>query len=165
VSGGPVTVVTDQRDNWAVSQGPAKDLGGGRYRYVVPAGATEADRTLLTVRIDRPQYLGEGFAHVDQRAGGILRPRPHVCAPARSVALPVRSLRRGGSLRRVRASSTRGQVSVRGSVVRVSGLGTSRDAFTVRVFARTRSGSLLRQKRTYQPCATPASISRAVAGM
>jgi hypothetical protein len=165
LSGGPVTVVADQRDNWAVSQGTASDLGDGRYRYVVPAGATEADRTLLTVRIDRPQYLGEGFAHVDQRAGGILRPAPYTCAPTRSVALAVRSPRRGVLLRRVRASATRGQASVRGSVVRVSGLGTSRDAFTVRVFARTRGGSLVRQKRTYPPCATAASIRRAIAGM
>jgi hypothetical protein len=163
VSGGPVTVLADQRGHWAVSSGAAKDLGGGRYRYVVPAGATEADRTLITARIVRADFLGEGFARVDQRGGGLLRPDPYACAPTGSVALSVRSL--GRRLLRIRASATRGRATVRGRQVVVDRLGASRDAVTVRVFARTARKSLLKQSRTYRPCATPASVARALAGM
>lgn len=63
-----VRVLVNQNDHWAVASGLAKPLGGGRYAYVVPSGATKADTTWLTATVNETLYQASGFARVDQRA-------------------------------------------------------------------------------------------------
>ena len=42
VTGAPVRILVNQNDHWARHEGTATELGGGRYRYTIPAGATDA---------------------------------------------------------------------------------------------------------------------------
>jgi hypothetical protein len=152
VTGAPVRVLINQRDHWAVAMGRAQELGGGRYRYVVPAGATEADLTHITATVDQPTAIAEGFARIDQRRGGVLAPAPAACASRRRLVLRVRSPRRGERVRRVRATATRGKARVRGRRIVLDLRGVPRTTVRVRVVARTSRGRTVRQTRTYRTC-------------
>lgn len=149
-----VLVLADQRDNWAVLEGTATKLGGGRYRFTVPAGTTDADLTRIRATTSTSTYLANGFATVDQTGGGLL-PRGTTCRSRRIVTLHV-PLRVGP--RRVlslRATATRGTVRVRrgatGYRVRVDLRGVGRGTVRVVLSART-AGGTVKQTRTYRTC-------------
>ncbi|HEX8068086.1 MAG TPA: M28 family peptidase [Thermoleophilaceae bacterium] len=166
VTGVQVKVLTNQRDHWAVDEGLAEEVGGGVYRYRVRPGATEADRTSITATVNRPEYIAEGYAFVDQRAGGVLPPAPGACAKGRFVRIALRAPRRSGRILRVRAKASAGRMRLvtRRRVV-VDLRGVRRRALRVYVSARTSSGRLVKQRRSYPVCATTVSVRRAVGGM
>jgi hypothetical protein len=156
VDGDRVLVLADQRDNWAVTEGVAEGIGGGRYRFTVPAGATDADLTRIRATTSTTAYLANGFTTVDQRAGGLL-PAGTSCRSRRVVTLHVnRRLRSGRRVVALRVTATRGRVRVRRGATRYAirldlrrvGKGTVR----LRLVARTRSGRVV-QTRTYRTCA------------
>ena len=62
VTGAPVRILVNQNDHWARHEGTATDLGGGRYRYTIPAGATDAGTTAITATADTPAFIAEGYA-------------------------------------------------------------------------------------------------------
>lgn len=167
LTGAAVKVLVNQRDHWPVNEGFAEEVGGGVYRYRVPAGATEADRTWITATVNRTEYIAEGYARVDQRAGGLLPPDAGACAPAkRFVRIALRSPRGAGRILRVRAKASAGRVRLitRRRVV-FDLRGVTRRSMRIWVSARTSSGRLVKQRRTYPVCATRASVRRAVGGM
>ncbi|MCW2607292.1 MAG: putative cell wall-binding domain, partial [Frankiales bacterium] len=90
-----VRVLVNQRDHWAVTAGAATPLGGGRYRYTVPAGTTKADTTWLTATVDEQLYQAQGFAKVDQT---VRAAAPAATASSRPVAAPAASAPSSGSL-------------------------------------------------------------------
>ena len=165
--GAPVKVLVNQRDHWPVAEGFAEEVGGGVYRYRVPAGATEADRTWITATVNRPEYIAEGYAAVDQRAGGVLPPAPDACVTSkRYLRIALRAPRRAGRILRVRARVKPGRVRLatrRRVVFDLRGVG--RTTVRVRVSARTSSGRLIKQRRTYPVCATESSVRKAVGGL
>jgi predicted secreted protein len=145
VTGVPVRVLVNQRDHWAVAEGPATELGDGRYRYTVPAGATEADTTNLTATVDQPQYIAQGFGRVDQRAGGVLKPA-RACLSRRRITVHVPR-----RFSHVRARVSAGRVRVRGHTIRVDLRGVRKRTVRLRVTAR-RGHRTVRQTRTYRTC-------------
>jgi hypothetical protein len=167
VVGAPVKVLVNQRDHWPVAEGMAEEVGGGVYRYRIPAGVTEADRTNLTATVNRPEYIAEGYASLDQRAGGILPPDSRGCASTRRfVRIALRSPKGAGRILRVRARAKPGRVrlATRRRVV-FDFRGVQGRAVRVRVSARTASGRLLKQRRSYPVCLGQASMRRVVGGM
>ncbi|HEX8647022.1 MAG TPA: M28 family metallopeptidase [Thermoleophilaceae bacterium] len=168
VLGAPVKVLVNQRDHWPVNEGFAEEVGGGVYRYRVPAGATEADRTWITATVNRAEYIAEGYATVDQRAGGLLPPDPESRCKARGfVRIALRAPKGTGRILRVRARAKPGKVrlvSRRRVVFDLRRVDVSK-AVRLRVSARTSSGRLLKQRRTYPACADEASLRKAVGGL
>ncbi len=145
VLGAPVRVLVNQRDHWAVAEGPASELGDGTYRYTVPAGVTEADFTNLTATVDQPQYIGQGFKQIDQRAGGPLK-AARACKSRRVI---VAHVKRGFT--RVRAKLSAGKVKVRGRTIRLDLRGVRKQTVRLRVTAR-RGHRTVRQTRTFRTC-------------
>jgi hypothetical protein len=142
VTGAPVRVLVNQNDHWARHEGVATELGGGRYRYTVPAGETDAGATAITATADTPAFIAEGYASVEQRGGALLR-RPAPCNDARRFVEPVRE-------RVEQATVSAGRVHVlAGRVVVVDARAAGRDPVVLRV--RTRSGDV--QSREYRACA------------
>jgi hypothetical protein len=144
--GAPVTgvapvVLADQRHNWAVAEGVAEEVGGGSYRYTVPAGATDAFVTRLRVTITTDDYLANGFAKVDQRRGGLLE-AGNVCLRPQLVKLrasqPIASVR-----------GRRGRIKARGRRVTVDLRNVSGRLFKLQLTGADGA----RQKRVYRPCA------------
>lgn len=167
VAGVQVKVLVNQRDHWPVVEAFADEAGGGVYRYRIPAGATEADRTVLTATVNRPEYIAEGYATVDQSKGGLLPSAPErPCLVSGRVRIKLTAPKRAGRILRVRARTNAGRIRLvtRRRVVwdlrRTDGR-----AARLKVSARTSSGRLVKQKRTYPPCTTKASLRRAVGGM
>ena len=166
LTGVPVKVLVNQRDHWPVAEGFAEEVGGGVYRYKVPAGVTEADRTVLTATVNRPEYIAEGYAAVDQRAGGLLPSDPSACAGKRFIRIALRAPRGAGRILRVRARTSAGRVRLATKRRVVFDLkGVSRKTVRVKVSARTSSGRLVKQKRTYPVCLTEAAMGKVVGGL
>jgi len=156
IDGDQVLVLADQRDNWAVTEGVAEGLGGGRYRFTIPAGATDADLTRIRATTSTTAYLAHGFATVDQRAGGLL-PAGAACRSRRVLTLHVnRRLRGGRRVTSLTATATRGIVRVRLGptrfVIRLDLRRVAKGTVRVRLVGRTRSGRLV-QTRVYRTCA------------
>jgi aminopeptidase YwaD len=146
LAGVPVRILVNQNDHWARHEGMATDLGGGRYRYTVPAGETDAGETAITATADTPAFIAEGYAVVEQRGGVLLR-RPAPCDAARWFVEPV-------SGRVVDASVSAGRVRViAGRVVAVDARAAGRDPVVLRVRARTDDGDTVLQSREYRVCA------------
>jgi hypothetical protein len=160
VTGARVRVLVNQRDHWAVDHGIARELGGGLYTYTVAAGRTEADRTWVTATVDQPAFIAQGFATVDQRAGGVLAAKPNACTSRRRLVLHVRNPRRGERVTRVRARTTHGKLRVRGRRVIVDLRGARRATVRVTVVVRTSRGRTMRQSRTYRTCVSRQSRAR-----
>jgi aminopeptidase YwaD len=146
VTGVPVRVLVDQRNHWAVAEGPAKEVGGGVYRYEVPAGVTEADLTSLQATVDQATYMAQGFARVDQRRGGPLAAGRECWTPTR------RSARVQPGFRLLSARASAGKVRVRGRHIALDLRGTSRSSVRLVVRARDAAGRTVRQTRTYFAC-------------
>jgi hypothetical protein len=156
VDGSPLTgnaplVLADQADNWPVSESPATEVGGGRYRWTLPAGATDADVTRLRATVSADTYLANGFAFVDQRKGGVIAGRPRTCRNRRVIKLRIRR-----RIARVRARADAGNLTVRHTRrrfrVRVDLRGVGEGPVTVRVRGRTKRGRVLRQTRILRTC-------------
>jgi aminopeptidase YwaD len=165
--GAPVKVLVNQRDHWPVAEGMAEEVGGGVYRYRVPAGATEADRTWITATVNRPEYIAEGYARVDQRAGGLLPSAPdRACLVSGRIRIKLRAPRGAGRILRVRARTNAGRIrlATRRRVVWDLRRAPGQPA-RLKVSARTASGRLAKQKRTYPACVTQASLRKAIGGM
>jgi aminopeptidase YwaD len=146
VAGAPVRVLVNQNDHWARHEGAATDLGGGRYRYTIPAGATDAGTTAITATSDTPAFIAEGYARVEQ-SGGVLKRRPAPCSNARQFAEPVAG-------RDVEASVSAGRVRVvAGRTVAVDARAAGRNPVVLRVRARTSDGRTVAQSREYRVCA------------
>lgn len=151
VTGADVVVLADQRHNWAVAEGHAKELGEGRYSYTVPAGATDAFVTRLRATVNASTYLANGFAKVDQRKGGLLKAGT-VCRKARVMRLPVS----GSGLTGLTARGRKGRVKVRrtakGYVVLADLRKVTSGLFKLQLTGTTAGGER-RQKRIYRACA------------
>lgn len=145
LTGATVKVLVNQRGHWAAAAGTATEVGDGVYRCTIPAGSTEADRTAITATVDQPAYIGQGFAFVDQRAGGVL-PAARPCLSRRVLTLTPR--RRG----KVTATTSAGKVRVVGRKVRLDLRGVRAGTVRVRIVVRTAKGRVLRQTRTYRTC-------------
>ena len=142
VTGAPVRILVNQNDHWARHEGNATELGGGRYRYTIPAGATDAGTTAITATADTPAFIAEGYASVEQR-GGLLARRPAPCEDARWFIEPTTE-------HVVEASVSAGRVHViAGRVVVVDARAAGRDPVVLRV--RDRRGAV--QSREYRVCA------------
>ena len=142
VTGVPVRILVNQNDHWARHEGNATEVGGGRYRYTIPAGATDAGTTAITATADTPAFMAEGYASVEQR-GGVLARRPAPCDDARWFLEPTTE-------RVVEASVSAGRVQViAGRVVVVDARAAGRDPVVLRV--RDREGAV--QSREYRVCA------------
>ena len=142
VTGAPVRILVNQNDHWARHEGNATELGGGRYRYTIPAGATDAGTTAITATADTPAFIAEGYASVEQR-GGVLARRPAPCEDARWFIEPTTE-------HVVEASVSAGRVHViAGRVVVVDARAAGRDPVVLRV--RDRRGAV--QSREYRVCA------------
>jgi aminopeptidase YwaD len=166
LTGVPVKVLVNQRDHWPVAEGLAEEVGGGVYRYKIPAGVTEADRTVLTATVNRPEYIAEGYGAVDQRAGGLLPSDPAACAGRRFIRIALRAPRGAGRILRVRARTSAGRVRLVTKRRVIFDLkGATRKTVRVKVSARTSTGRLVKQKRTYPVCLTEASMRRVVGGL
>jgi aminopeptidase YwaD len=149
IAGAPVRVLVKQNDHWAVTEGPAADLGGGRYRYTIPAGATDADVTGITVTVDTPAYMAEGHARIDQRQGGLLAARPAACTD-RDLHVELAK----GQVEHLSATVSAGHVRVVGDrLIAVDLRGADASPVTLRVEARGRGGAPLVQRRQYRACA------------
>ncbi|MBE2317715.1 M28 family peptidase [Solirubrobacter sp. CPCC 204708] len=145
VLGAPVRVLVDQNDHWARHEGVATELGGGRYRFVVPAGATDAGEARITATADTPAFIAEGYAAVEL-GGGVLLRRPDACDGARWFVEPVR-----GHV--VEATVSAGKVRVvAGRLLLVDARAAGRDPVVLRVRARV-GGRELVQSREYRVCA------------
>lgn len=150
IAGDRVLVLADQRDNWAVAESVAEDLGGGRYRWTLPAGATDADITDIRATTSTTAYLANGFARIDQRAGGVL-PATGATSACRSRRVLTLHARRG--VTGLRATTSRGKVRVRGRTVRLDLRGVARGDVTVRLTGRSAAGRTVRQTRVFRTCA------------
>lgn len=166
MAGLPVTVTADQDDHWAVATGTATDLGGGDYRYTVPAGVTDADRTNLTATVNQAAYIAEGYATVDQTAGGIIGGSGRGCTSRRVITATVRPPKGAGRITRLTVRTTAGKAKVRGrSRVTLDLRGVRRTTVKLSITVRTSRHRTLRQTRTYRTCATHRSLTRAVGGV
>jgi predicted secreted protein len=160
IAGAPVRVRVNQNDHWALAEASATDLGDGRYRYTIPAGLTDADRTRITATVDVPAYIAEGYATVDQTRGGLLATPPEPCTSQRVFQLPVR-----GGLNRLTATITAGQVTVEGDRMVVDLRRAEQLPATLRVSARASGGAAVRQSRQFRACASESAIARAAGGL
>lgn len=159
IAGDDVLVLATQRDNWAVAESYATDLGGGRYRWTLPAGATDADITELRATTSTSAYLANGFARVDQRAGGLVGGSGSGARSCRSRrVLTLNVPRRSGARRltRLRVTASGGRARVRKTsgryVVRLDLRGVRRGTVSVRLRARTARGRAVVQTRRYRTC-------------
>ncbi len=123
----------------------ATDLGGGRYRYVVPAGVTDAGTTAITATADTAAFMAEGYGRVEQRGGALTRP-PSACSGARQFAEPVRG-------RVVERASAPGRARRREPPRGGRRARAGRDPVVLRVRARTGDGRTVSQRREYRVCA------------
>ena len=144
LAGTGVRVLVNQHDHWAAAEGAAREVGPGVYRYTVPAGATEASRTSITATVNRPEWMAEGYASVDQRAGGLLPANRRRCTSRRVIRIHLRSPRRLGRIVRLRArvSAARARVRVvrRKRVVVLDLRRVGRRTVRLRLTARTAAG-------------------------
>ncbi len=146
IAGAPVRVLVDQNDHWARDEGTASDLGGGRYRYTVPAGETDAGTTAITATVSTAAFVAEGYARVEQR-GGVLKRPPTSCSNARRFAEAVRG-------RAIEAQVSGGRVHVVGDrLVVVDARAAGREPVVLHVRARTSDGRTVAQSREYRVCA------------
>jgi hypothetical protein len=141
-----VRILVNQNDHWARHEGLATDLGGGRYRYTIPAGETDAGTTAITATADTPAFIAEGYASVEQRGGVLLR-SPAPCDDARWFLEPVL-----GHVLDATVSAGRVQV-IAGHVVAVDARAAGRAPVVLRVRARTGDGRVVVQSREYRVCA------------
>ena len=150
VTGVAVKLNAQQRDWWPVAAGSARELGGGRYRWDLPAGATEPDLTHLTATVDTPTYAAQGFGAVDQRAttGALGQAR---CVSRRAFTIRLRVPR---GTRSFKVTSTAGKLRLlKGRrQVRIDLRGTPPQTVRVTVTARTRGGRTVRDSRRYRTC-------------
>ena len=158
VTGAQPTVLADQRDNWAIAEGTAQELGGGRYRWTLPAGTADADITKLRVQISNTEYLAAGFAKVDQRADGLLPATKATCSSRRLIRVHVkRRLAGGRRLVRLRVRAAAGKAKVvrrtrKQFVVRVDLRGVGKRPVRVRLTGTPNRGKAVRQARTFRTC-------------
>lgn len=145
VVGAPVRILVNQNDHWARHEGVATEVGGGRYRYTVPAGATDAGVTAITATADTPAFIAEGYASVRQPGGALLR-EPRACDDGRWFLEPVRG-------RVVEATASAGRVHVIGGLLVVDARAAGRDAVVLRVRVRASDGRTVVQSREYRVCA------------
>jgi aminopeptidase YwaD len=155
IAGDRVLVLAGQRDNWAVAESVATDLGGGRYRWTLPAGSTDAGITDIRATTATQAYFANGFARIDQRRGGLLT-AGSACRSRRVLDLRVpRTLKGGKRVRSLRATTSRGKVRVhtgtRGYTVRLDLRGSAKGAVKVTLRARTNRGTVT-QTRTFRTC-------------
>jgi hypothetical protein len=136
-------------------------VGAGVYRYTIPAGATDSDLTRITATVNRPEYIAEGYATVDQRSGGLLPPAGNACARRGVVRIRVRDPRKGGRIKRVSAHATGARVRIVRNRTVVVDLRKVRRTVTLKIRARTTRGRLIRQKRVFPRCATQKGLGRA----
>jgi len=176
VDGTPATglqpaVLADQNGNWAIAEGIATELGGGRYRWTLPAGSSRADVTELKATVSEDSYLGVGFGRIDQRtgaagggagagggsgtggAGG-----SGSCRSRRVVTFSVKLRARLGTAIRVKATTSRGKVRVLrtkrgGRQVRLDLRGLPKATVRVTLRVRTSRGKLVKVTKTYRSCA------------
>ncbi len=156
IDGDDVLVLADQRDTWAVAESSAKGLGGGRYRWTLPAGSTDADITRLRATTSTTAYLAHGFAEIDQRAGGLVKPAT-TCRSRRVITMHVKTrLSRTRKVRRLTVFTSAGKLRLRrtraGYSVRLDLRRVKKGTVRVRLVARTNRG-IVRQSRTYRTCA------------
>jgi hypothetical protein len=157
IGGASPLMLADQNDNWAVAEGRAKDLGGGRYRWTLPAGTTDADLTRLRATVNAPDYLAVAQGTIDQRDSGLLPPAA-VCRSRRVIRLHVpRRLSGGRRVVSLRHRTSAGKLRIVGRgprryTLRLDLRGVRKGAVTVRLTARTSRGGTIRQTRTYRPC-------------
>jgi hypothetical protein len=164
IAGAPVRVLVNQDDHWPVAEGTATGAGSGVYRYTIPAGATDADRTSITATVNRTEDIAEGYATVDQRAGSLLGPRRR-CASRRVIRVNVRAPRSAGRIRSLRARSTAGRVRVvRNRQIVLDLRRVGRRTVRLRITLRTTRRGTLRQSRTFRTCVTGRSLRNAVGG-
>lgn len=160
----PVRVLVNQDDHWPVAEGMATAAGSGVYRYTIPAGATDADRTSVTATVNRTEDISEGYASVDQTSGSLLGPRRR-CASRRVIRVSVRPPRGAGRIRTLRARSTAGRVRVvRNRQVVLDLRRVGRRTVRLRITVRTTRRGTLRQSRTFRTCVTRRSLRNAVGG-
>ena len=159
LTGLPVSMLVNQNDHWPVVEGMAKEVGGGVYRYTIPAGATDADVTSLTATVNRTEWIAEGYARVDQRAGGVAAPAARSCSSRRVVRF---TARRG--LRQLRAKTSAGRVRIRGRTVVLDLRKVGRRTVKVVLSARNAKGRTVRQTRTFRTCVSQRSLRLAVGG-
>ena len=103
---------------------------------------------------------------MNQLVGGILVPEAPKCVGRGFIRVALRAPRKAGRIIRVRAKTSAGRVRLvsRKRVV-FDMRGVSRRSTRVWVSARTSTGRLLKQRRTYPVCLTEADMSKAVGGM
>ncbi len=154
LSNDKVLVLVDQRDNWAVTEGIADKLGDGRYRFTVPAGATDAGITRIRATTSTTGYLADGFATVDQTKGGVTGTGT-TCRSRRVIRLHVARTLRGRRVLALKVSVAKGRVRVvRGTrryVVSLDLRKVPKGSVKVRLTATTAKGSIV-QTRTYRTC-------------
>jgi aminopeptidase YwaD len=155
IAGDKVLVLADQRDNWAVAESYATDLGGGRYRWTLPAGSTDAGITELRATTATQAYFANGFAKVDQRAGGLL-PSGSSCRSRRLFTLHVRHSAKGRArVTSLKATASGGKLRVtrghKAYAIRLDLRGAAKGTVRVTLTGRTSRGTL-RQTRTYRTC-------------
>jgi hypothetical protein len=86
LTGATVKMLANQRDHWAVASGVAEEAGGGKYKWTLPAGSTEAGRTAITATIDPQTYAAQGYAFVDQPAPAAGSDGARACAASDGVS-------------------------------------------------------------------------------
>ena len=133
-------MLANQGGNWRVAESRAEEVGDGKYRWTLPAGVTDAGRTRIRATISDALFFANGFAHIDQRAGGLLAGRRRTCRR--------RAVMRFRAKRRVRARVSAGRVRVRGRRIRVNLRGVDRAPVRLRVRAAGRT-----QTRILRTCA------------
>ncbi|HEX6390584.1 MAG TPA: M28 family peptidase, partial [Solirubrobacteraceae bacterium] len=154
IAGAPVRVLVNQNDHWAVAEGTASDLGGGRYRYTLPAGATDADRTAITVTAETPAFMAEGYARVDQRQRGLLAAPAPACTNQRLHLELAFAPPGAGVITSLEATVSTGKAVVLANhLVVVDHHGTDASPVELRLEAKTSSGKTFAQTRSYRACA------------
>jgi hypothetical protein len=145
VEGVPVRVLVNQNDHWARNEGTATEIGGGRYRYTIPAGTTDEGTTAITATADTPAFIAEGYTSVKQRAG-VLENRPTPCTDTRKFAEPVTG-------RDIKARVNAGRVRVTAARITVDARGAGRNPVVMTVRARAKDGRVVTQSREFRVCA------------
>lgn len=146
VVGAPVRLLVNQNDHWARHEAVATEVGGGRYRYTIPAGETDAGVLSITATADTAAFMAEGYASV-RLSGGVLLRGPVPCDGARWFVEPVR-----GRVLDATVSAGRAHV-VAGRVVVVDARVAGRAPVVLRVRARMADGRVVAQSREYRVCA------------
>ncbi len=139
-----VRILVNQNNHWAQDEGRATDLGGGRFRHVVPAGVTDAGTTAITATADTAAFLAEGYARVEQRwrraDGAAVRLLRR--AAVRRAAARTRSSRRASAPEPCASSGAASWWSTRA--------GRARRGRAAGAGARTGDGRTVSQRREYR---------------